>query len=127
MTNIDQFESVFKSATKEAFAWEDLKIQRVAVVTDGDRALADQVADRVQRMVDGLPVLAAAEWHVLTNEDYASVEQLLQMIGQLQNSVNLHVPQPECPRDQVSLHVGHVRRQFDAGHSAPSALAATPR
>ena len=48
MTNIDQFESVFKSASKEPFTWEEVKFERIAVVTDSDRALATNVAERVR-------------------------------------------------------------------------------
>ena len=82
MTNIDQFESVFKSASKERFALEDVAIQRVAVVTDGDRELANQVLARVKAMLGGLAVTAKAEWHVFTNQDFDSVEQLLRILEQ---------------------------------------------
>jgi hypothetical protein len=84
MTNIDQFESVFKAASREPFAWEDVKVRQIAIVTDGDRALGEKVADRVRGMLAGLSTVEGAAWHVLTRDDYESVEQLIRLIGERQ-------------------------------------------
>ena len=47
MTQIDQFESVFKSADKAVFRYEPVEMRRVLLVTDLDeiqgRAVLDQV------------------------------------------------------------------------------------
>jgi nucleotide-binding universal stress UspA family protein len=51
VTSVDQFESVFKAASKVAFRYAPRVFAKVAVVTDRDRPGADRVADRVQQFL----------------------------------------------------------------------------
>ena len=43
MTEIDQFESVFKSAGKTLFQHEEVSIEKVLVVCDGDQAATEKL------------------------------------------------------------------------------------
>lgn len=78
MTNIDQFESVFKSAIKTPFHFLPPPIRSVTVVTD----LGAPAAEAFQRQA--LPWFAhltpKPELHCIAGEQYQSVSQLLEQI-----------------------------------------------
>ncbi len=58
MTNVDQFESMFRSASREVFRYERVKIEAVLVVTDRDEEKARLFGDRIRQF---LKVVSADE------------------------------------------------------------------
>ncbi len=46
MTNVDQFESMFRSASREVFQYERVNIESVLVLTDRDEEDAKLFGDR---------------------------------------------------------------------------------
>lgn len=80
MTNIDQFESVFKSAAKLRFLDEHIQVQRIMIVTDLDAAETQRFRDEAKEL---LTVLGGdeVEWQTLDRDSYQSVGELLQEVG----------------------------------------------
>ena len=58
MTNIDQFESVFKAADKPAFEIEGVAIRSVLVVTDLPAAEAEEYGQRIRSFLSGIQQIA---------------------------------------------------------------------
>jgi hypothetical protein len=80
MTEIDQFESVFKSAGKTLFRYEDVSVDKVLVVSDGDEAAAAEFAAVCR---DFLAVLGGeVEWQIVDGSQFDGVDGLLQLVGQ---------------------------------------------
>jgi hypothetical protein len=80
MTEIDQFESVFKSASKTLFQPEDVSVNEVLVVSDGDEAAAAKFADICRTF---LAVLGdVVKWRVVDGSQFDSVGGLLQLLEQ---------------------------------------------
>ena len=80
MTNIDQFESVFKAADKPPFAHEVVKLQSVAVITDADAQASDEFAQHTRQLFDALsgPEL---NWHIIKGDEFKQISQLAKQMG----------------------------------------------
>ncbi len=78
MTQLDQFESVFKAAAKPVFRYRQPAWNRVLVVTDQDQAASEQLVQRLQSFLGG--VLPQAAWQVLSGAELKSVGALLQAV-----------------------------------------------
>ena len=81
MTNVDQFESVFKSADKLTFSYRSIELKKVLVATDLDRGPAQQVVDRMRGFLTQLPnTQVSLEFKVLTDDSFNSVGELLNQV-----------------------------------------------
>ena len=77
MTQLDQFESVFKAASKEAFHFASVDIEKVMVITDLDATDAAQWATSVEGFLSVLRSDGKGpSWKVLSDSDYDSVEAI---------------------------------------------------
>ena len=65
MTNVDQFESVFKSATKISFAYQDIEIRKILLVTDLKKEPAQQLSDQVRNFLTVLGEDASIDWRTV--------------------------------------------------------------
>ncbi len=75
MDKVDQFESLFKSATKQPFQREDVSVTSVAVVADGDASTVTAYAARLRGF---LKVLGAnVRWTEMPSDSFASIDELL--------------------------------------------------
>ncbi len=80
MTQIDQFESAFKSASKTLYEHATVQIDSVLVVTDRPRAEADAYAERVRSF---LPILGEnLAWRTVADREYVNAEELLPIVEQ---------------------------------------------
>lgn len=101
MTNIDQFESVFKAADKRPYIYEPVQLDRGLVVTDLSNESRRSYVQRVQAFFQRLhsqPV----EWHELGADDFHSVAEMLERIEAAQPDFlisyrNLHFPATDHP------------------------------
>ena len=85
MSSVDQFESVFKSASKQPFSFQDIKIKKVLLVNDceeTERVALDQLVRQFLAAIDRKEPL---EWFTLNGEDFRSVQDLL-------NGIEKHRP-----------------------------------
>jgi len=97
MTNIDQFESVFKSADKTPFHFEPVGLKTIQIIcdlpTDSAEAFTAQVKDSLAYLTGpGDPPL---QWNTVAGKDYNDVESLLARIVETQPDLicayrNLH-------------------------------------
>ena len=81
MTNIDQFESVFRSADKQPFALEPFSFAHVLVVTDLSRELSEPFADEARLLLSEVAKEHQPDWEILGTEDYATVDDLVSRIN----------------------------------------------
>jgi hypothetical protein len=79
MTNLDQFESVFKSADKAVYTYDRPTFDRVLLVTDLNEADAAGIANRVRSFLTAIDE-ADTRWDTLCGDDFGSVQALLENI-----------------------------------------------
>jgi hypothetical protein len=79
MTNLDQFESVFKSADKAVYTYDRPTFNRVLLVTDLNEADAATIANRARSFLTALDE-ADTRWDTLCGDDFDSVQALLENI-----------------------------------------------
>lgn len=80
MSRLDQFESVFKSASKPTFTYEPVSITRVMVLTDLEADAAAPYARRVRDFLQELGAADALSWEVLTGEESRSIGAMLERV-----------------------------------------------
>ncbi len=103
MTNIDQFESVFKAADKKVYAYESIEFAKVLVVSDLPEEGLGEFTRRAQTF---LSVLEKGDWSPawrgLGANDFSSVGDMLKCIDQQEPDLivsyrNLHFPARDYP------------------------------
>jgi hypothetical protein len=102
MTNIDQFESVFKSADKPQFQLKKSSLKTVFVVTDMETKEAGAYHAEVGRFLETLSRECDLNWRLITVADYDDVAQLLQLVQSESPDLictyrNLHLAIPDFP------------------------------
>ncbi len=102
MTNIDQFESIFKKADKPRFQLEPVNVDSLLVVTDVDQVQTEAFTARVVDLLDGTLLEDAIQWHQLAGDQHASVSELITHIDDLKPDLvctyrNLHAPKTDYP------------------------------
>jgi len=80
MSRIDQFESVFLSASKPRFTHEDVSIVRVLVLTDLPQEEAASYGARVQDFLGGLGQHDTQAWEVVSGHRCASIGEMLALV-----------------------------------------------
>lgn len=78
MPSVDQFESVFKSASKAAFYYEPRSFTRILVVTDRDAEHARSFGERARRFLGTLD--GQTQWLNAAAGDSETVEALLALV-----------------------------------------------
>ncbi|MFV2068836.1 MAG: hypothetical protein ACC645_17865 [Pirellulales bacterium] len=81
MTNVDQFESMFRSASREVFQHKRIDIESILVVTDRDQEEAKSFGDRVRQF---LPVVSADEkvrWRDVNGSEFHTAGELLALVA----------------------------------------------
>lgn len=77
MTNVDQFESVFRAANKPVFHLEEVAVDRILVVSDLPAEAAEGFTRAVQRLLAGLGPAEAIAWQTLHGGQFVSPGELL--------------------------------------------------
>ena len=80
MPNVDQFESVFRSAVHDTFAYERIEFSTVLIVTDLTGDEAQTFADRTRQFLKTLSHGDRPEWTLLSGDEFSSTEDLLQLV-----------------------------------------------
>lgn len=84
MTNIDQFESVFRSADKPVFELQPMAFDRVLVVTDVDKEASAPFVDEAKTLLSETATKHSPDWRLLPNDEFASVPELIEQIERLE-------------------------------------------
>lgn len=80
MTNVDQFESVFRAASKPVFDYRPIELREVLVVTDLQPQEAAAFADRVRTFLGTTPAAATASYEHLSGVQFRTTGDLLQLV-----------------------------------------------
>ena len=100
MTEIDQFESVFKAADKLRFSFEGTDIRTILVVTDLGDAASEASVNRIRRFLNVLG--SSGDWATFSGNQYSTVAELMEYVNRLEPDLictfrNLHTPAAEHP------------------------------
>lgn len=101
MTNIDQFESVFKSADKRPYVYEPLTLENGLIVTDLDDSKRPAYLERVKNFFTQMHP-GPVQWTDLGANDYHRVNELLDLVRDAAPDFvisyrNLHLPAGDFP------------------------------
>ena len=80
MTNVDQFESVFKAATKTSFTYRAIEIRKVLLVTDLDENPAQQLSNQVRNFLTVLGEDKSVDWRTVQGDGFQTVKELLDLV-----------------------------------------------
>lgn len=85
--HIDEFESIFRRAERERFAFADIPLKSVALIADGTggTAAAERAKDDLLRFCPRLETVS--EWRFITGDQYQNVGQLLEVLEQKQTDL----------------------------------------
>ncbi len=102
MTNIDQFESLFKKADKPRFQLEPVDLDSILIVTDVDRAQTEVFTASIVDFLKTTQLQESIHWHPHAGDQHASVNELLEHIDSLKPDLictyrNLHAPATDYP------------------------------
>lgn len=102
MSNIDQFESVFRAADKPVFHHQPIEVERILVVTDGDAEDCLLFQRRAERVLRALLRQTDPVWTLFQSSDFKAVQELIERIEHLRPSLiltyrNLKISADEHP------------------------------
>lgn len=80
MTNVDQFESMFRSASREVLRYQRVNIESVLVVTDRDEARAKLFGDQVRQFVQALSADEKVRWRDVNGSEFQTAGELLSLV-----------------------------------------------
>ena len=80
MTNVDQFESMFRSASREVFRHKSVDFESVLVVTDRDSENATLFGDQVRKFLGVISADEQVRWRDCSGSEFQSAGELLTLI-----------------------------------------------
>jgi hypothetical protein len=78
--HIDEFESIFRRAEKEQFAYVDIPVESVTIVSDQGRNQAENLQADVRQFIHRLD--GVKSWRIITGDDYHTVAELTARIDE---------------------------------------------
>ncbi|HBE67161.1 MAG TPA: hypothetical protein DDW52_03330 [Planctomycetaceae bacterium] len=102
MTNIDQFESLFKKADKQQFELEAVDLHNILVIGDGDATHTQMFLQQVVDFLDTTLLEKEINWHTLSGDEHSSVADVVDRANQVQPDLictfrNLKAPAVDYP------------------------------
>lgn len=102
MTQIDQFESIFRAASKTKFEYSDWSVQKILTVGDGSQQESTEIENQVKEFVSNSFEVDAIEWESLNGNGFSSVKQLIDKVHESSPDLiccrrNLHIAADEYP------------------------------
>lgn len=102
MTKIDQFESIFRAASKEVFEPATVEFNRVMVITDLSQADSQPFQQEVQTFLSVFAEQSDPTWQLVHGKQFSTVPKLLDAINEFRPDLictyrNLHIPATEHP------------------------------
>ena len=80
MSQVDQFESVFRSALRDPFELDLPKAESLLVVTDLAQAEADALADRISAFLSATSLCDAPDVRAMGGDAFSGTAQLLELV-----------------------------------------------
>ncbi|MFK7737862.1 MAG: hypothetical protein AB8B50_17655 [Pirellulaceae bacterium] len=102
MTNIDQFESLFKKAAKETLELVEVDLDSALVLADVDADGTKQFMHQVVDFLDTTSLPTQIQWHTLDKSQHSSVSEVVNRVAELNPDMictfrNLHAPATDYP------------------------------
>ena len=103
MTQIDEFESIFKAASKPVFEMQPVTLDRALIVTDFEETVDAKYVDSIKHFLNALDQLdAQVEYHTIARSDFQNVDQLMEHVEKFEPDFictyrNLRVPAIKYP------------------------------
>lgn len=102
MTNIDQFESIFKKADKAKFELQEVDLDHILVVSDADESETQSFMAQVKDFLDNTLLKKEIQWHALAGSQHASVAEVVAKVNELKPDMvctfrNLRAPASDFP------------------------------
>lgn len=83
--HIDEFESIFKRAEREQFAFAEIPISKATIVIDGASSSAEELKRQVLQFIPRFETIES--WRVFAENDYSNVNDLLEKIDEDQTDL----------------------------------------
>ncbi len=80
MTNVDQFESMFRAASREVFRLDRINIGSVLVVTDRDEEMARRFGDQLRQFLKVLSADEKVQWRDVHGSEFQTAGDLLALV-----------------------------------------------
>lgn len=80
MSEIDQFESVFRSALRAPFCYQEISFRKIFLVTDLDEVESRKILDGVTAFLKNLEQ-DSPEWYIISGDQFQSTNELLRLVG----------------------------------------------
>lgn len=80
MTNVDQFESMFRSASREIFQHESIDIESVLIVTDRDGEQAQLFSERIRQFLRVVSADQKVRWRAVNGSEFQTAGELLELV-----------------------------------------------
>lgn len=102
MTQIDQFESIFRAASKSLFEYSDWELKKVLTISDSTHEQARQTQEQIRNFLNQAMDVEPVEWVTLEGQNFQTVKQLIDTVDGIQPDLiccrrNLHVEADEYP------------------------------
>jgi hypothetical protein len=102
MAKIDQFESIFRAASKLAFEPAPVEFSRIMVITDLPEQESQPFSEEVKSFLDVFAEKNDPSWKLVCGNEFSSVPDLLDQINQYRPDLictyrNLHIPATQHP------------------------------
>ena len=106
MSKIDQFESLFRAASKPVFELESVEVRDILIVTDMDQQQTNQFADQAKEFLTALDTPEPVRYSQICGSEFSTVQQLL---DRLEN------PRPDLVCTYRNLHAETADHPFSLG------------
>lgn len=83
MSKLDQFESVFRGASKARFEYEGVHLGKILLVTDLSKSESQELLEKVKHFLRDTHKGDQITWDLLAGTDYRSLDDLLQKLEDL--------------------------------------------
>lgn len=84
MTNIDQFESIFRSATQERFEVSEISVWNILIVSDAEAQIAEDYKNRIDQFLGSMGREIKPKYQIVDGSQFNNVEELLA----IENEIN---------------------------------------
>ena len=84
MSRVDQFESIFRSATKEVYQYQDIGMEKLLVVTDKNQTDSEQFSSIIKKFLHALTTKHELSWELLNGDDFTTSADLLDRVESME-------------------------------------------
>lgn len=87
MSNIDQFESLFRSAVHDVYEYSKLNFSNLLIVTDLEAVENEEFSTQVKKFLLVTKLFENAKWHSLARGDFLTTSELLDAVSDIKPDI----------------------------------------